>query len=398
MRKIFIRIGLAGAAWFGTFVASASPALSQEVAQASQVERTTDDPQFLRLVTELGEIGQHLQGRNDPATIASYNLQQADVIEQILQRTKGADRVSWLTQLVDCLHVAALHSTGGDVRAYRRLLDLEQQLAQVMPGSPLAAYATHCEMQAEHTVALNQPNADFIKTQEHWRKRLASFVQSYPSAKETPEDLMELAMVSESLNRNTDAKRCYGFLAENFPSYSQAARARGAISRLELEGKTLKLALPLLYTEDSRYDVPFDIDELRGKVTVVYFWSSRESQSQEDLAALKVLMGQYHARGAELLCVNLDNTPQEARRFLHGAHSPGVDVFQRGGLDGTTALRLGLVMLPTTFVVGKDGRVLARDVQIVSLDKQIARHLADPVPTDVVKPAAYLGQHWPWTR
>jgi hypothetical protein len=398
MRKMRIRIGLAWATCGGLVLLANATLLSQEISQASSTARSNDEGAVMQLMAELASIGQQLHGNTDPRSIANSNMKQADIILRILVHTHGRERLAWLTQLVDCLHVAAINSPPNDQAPYQSLMELEAKLAREMPGSDLAAYAMHCEMEADHMQSLNQPGADFIKTQENWRKRLAGFVQSYPHAKETPENLMELATVSESLNRFTDARRCYGYLVDNFPDHPLAARARGALRRLHLEGETFRLALPLLYAEDQRYDVPFDIDEFRGKLTVVYFWSSHESQSLQDLKVLEPILDRYHARGLELLCVNLDRTPGEARRFLSGQHGPGTVVFQRGGVDGAAALQYGLISLPTTLLVGKDGKVISRDVQLSTLDHLVSRHLADHPPTDLAKSPASMGKHWPWDR
>jgi len=398
MRKLFIRIGCSGAACVGLVLFAYATLPAQEISQTSSTARANDEGAVMQLMAELASVGQQLQGNADPRSVANSNMKQADIILRILVHAHGRERLAWLTQLVDCLHVAAINSAANDQAPYQSLVELEAKLAREMPGSDLAAYAMHCEMEADHMQSLNQPGADFIKTQENWRKRLAAFVQSYPHAKETPEDLMELATVSESLNRFTDARRSYGYLVDNFPDHSLAARARGALRRLHLEGETFKLALPLLYADDRRYDVPFDIDEFRGKLTVVYFWSSHESQSLQDLKVLEPILDHYHARGLELLSVNLDRTPDEARRFLNGQHGPGTMVFQRGGVDGVAALQYGLVSLPTTLLVGKDGKVISRDVQLSSLDHLVSRHLSDHPPTDVAKSAATMGQHWPWDR
>jgi hypothetical protein len=398
MRKTFIRIGWSGAACVGLVLFANATLLSQEISQISSTAKANDEGAVMQLMAELASVGQQLQGNTDPRSVANSNMKQADIILRILIHTHGRERLTWLTQLVDCLHVAAINSPSNDQAPYQSLVELETKLAREMPGSDLAAYATHCEMEADHMQSLNQPGNDFIKTQENWRKRLATFVQSYPHAKETPENLMELATVSESLNRFTDARRCYGYLVDNFPDHPLAARSRGALRRLHLEGETFKLALPLLYAEDQHYDVPFDIDQFRGKLTVVYFWSSHESQSLQDLQLLEPILDRYHARGVELLCVNLDRTPDEARRFLNGHHGAATMVFQRGGVEGAAALQYGLVSLPTTLLVGKDGKVISRDVQLSTLDHLVSRHLGDHPATDLAKSPVIMGQHWPWDR
>src|SRR5262249_5993736 len=154
-----------------------------------------------------------------------------------------------------------------------------------------------------------------------------------------------------TLAKETEAKKWYEQFVANFSSHPLAAKIQGALRRLDLEGKPLELSSPTLSGGT------FDISQLRGKVVVVYYWWSWKDECAGDFAKLKLLLNAYGSKGLELVCVNLDNTAAEANAFLKRSPSPGVQLFQPGGLESPLAKRYGIMFLPNFFLVGKDGNV-----------------------------------------
>jgi thiol-disulfide isomerase/thioredoxin len=144
-------------------------------------------------------------------------------------------------------------------------------------------------------------------------------------------------MACELMGQEAEAKRWFGQLAQQYPRSPLAAKADGAVRRLELEGQALQLALPKLNDPNAA----FNIDQLRGKVVVVYFWASWDKRCVEDFTRLKQLVNHFGDDRVDVLSVNLDNRPEEATAFLGGRLAPGVQVFQQGGLEGRVAKRYG---------------------------------------------------------
>ena len=54
---------------------------------------------------------------------------------------------------------------------------------------------------------------------------------------------------------------------------------------------------------------------------------------------------------------------------------PGIHLFQRGGLEGRIVTRYGIMSVPHLLVVGPDGKVVQRSVDIGNLDEAVARQL-----------------------
>ncbi|MCS6852938.1 MAG: thioredoxin-like domain-containing protein [Gemmataceae bacterium] len=324
----------------------------------------------LRKVDEAQPRGGDLFGPN--REVATYNLKRADVLEKIAAKVKPEEREQWIRQIADCLSAAAQASLPTEGAAYDRLVQYVETVVKSHPGTNLAAYVTFREMSADYSRKLSgaRDGGDFNKIQEGWLDRLKKFVQDYPKAEDTPDALLQIGMVSEFIGKEAEAKKWYDHLASNFPSHPLAAKAKGAIRRLDIEGKPLELASPVLGSGTA-----FDIGQLKGKVVVVYYWASWNQQCVGDFAKLKLLLNTYGSKGLEVVCVNLDGSAAEALSFLQRSPAPGVQLFKEGGLDSPLARDYGIMVLPNLFLVGRDGKVVSNKVQMGNLEEEIKKLL-----------------------
>jgi peroxiredoxin len=303
--------------------------------------------------------------------LGNYNLARANLLEQIIAKVKPEEREQWIRQLADCLASAAQYSSEPDKTAFPRLQRLEEQIVKAVPGSSLAAYITFREMSAENAIKMSKPGPDIAKVQERWLEKLTSFVSAYPKADDAPEALMQLGMVSEFAGKEIEAKKWYSRLAKDFPDQPMAVKAQGALRRLDIEGKPIELSGTL-------FDgTPFNIGQLQGKMVVVYYWASwNDARCKTDFATLKGLMDTYGSKGLALVCVNLDNTKEEAAAFLQSNPVPGIHLSEPRGLEGPLATQFGVMVLPNLFLVDKDGKVISRTIQQVSgLDEELKKRL-----------------------
>src|SRR5262249_5646957 len=155
----------------------------------------------------------------------------------------------------------------------------------------------------------------------------------------------------------------YRQLADNFSTVQQGAKAAGALRRLDLEGKTLELKGRVMGKDST-----VDMARLRGKVVIVYYWASWCTQCVEDFDKLKKLVGDYGGENVTVLGINLDDKTASSQEMLRKLSPPGAHLFQPGGLDSVPAVQYGVMVLPTMFLVGKDGKVVSRSVQMNNLE------------------------------
>jgi hypothetical protein len=360
-----------GTAWRILGAPAAGPSTPETTGGSKDVKALDDNPKLQKLIEELTGLDKAAPPSTSTASpaVVKHHLRRADLLEKIIAEVKSDEREAWIRQVADSLSTAAQASPATDNTAMNRLLNLEKQLAAVMQGSNLAAYVTYREMQADYAARLGKGGSDYNKVQQEWLARLTKFIQDYPKAEDTPDAMLQAGMVSEFLDKAVDAKNWYGQLKKTFPDKPQAVKAAGAITRLELDGQPVKLAGPTLNDPN----VAFDLDQLHGKIVIVYYWASWNSQCAGDFAKIKALLTSQAGKGVELVGINLDSSLDDARKFLQQSPAPGTHLYQTGGLDGKLATDYGIMVLPNLFLIGKDGKCVSRNVQITSLEDEIKK-------------------------
>jgi len=139
-------------------------------------------------------------------------------------------------------------------------------------------------------------------------------------------------------------------------------------------------------TVDAR---PLSMADLRGKVVVVNFWASWCVECRAEMPALERLHREFAPRGLAVIGVNVREDVDTARR-----HGTAVGLTFPVVLDqtGTLQAMYGVVGLPTTVVVGRDGRAVAlavgpRDWASRPARAVIQALLEEPAPSPSHRPS-----------
>jgi Thioredoxin-like len=117
----------------------------------------------------------------------------------------------------------------------------------------------------------------------------------------------------------------------------------------------------------------FEMGKVKGKVVAVYYWTNWSETTVGDFAKLKLLLDTYGPKGFEVVCVSLDNTPEEAESFVKRTGAPGTHLAAAGGMDGKLANDYGVMMVPHLFLVGKDGKVVSRSLRVNALEDELKK-------------------------
>lgn len=329
-------------------------------------------PVIAELVKQLDEIDKGAPNPPTPETLAAYYTRRVAVLEQIVQKLPPEQQPAWVRLLVDSLGAAA-EAGKADNAALVRLRQLKEVLGK-SPQSPLAAYSAFRVLQAENRIALRDASSkELAGVQEKWRAALESFIKAHPTSEDAPEAVLQLAMAYDYLGKEGEekAKSWYDHLVKNYPQHHHAAKAAGAKRRLESEGKTLELTGPNLANGQ-----PFNVAGLAGKVVIVYYWASWSSTLPDDVKKLKELVATYGPKGMEVVAVCLDDDPAVAARAVQAVQMPGTHIHMRGGLDHSPlAAAYGILVPPHVILAGKDGKVINKNAQVMSLEDELKKLL-----------------------
>ena len=124
---------------------------------------------------------------------------------------------------------------------------------------------------------------------------------------------------------------------------------------------------------------PLRLASLRGKFVVLVFWASWSDPGRKMLADLRVVRDEF-ARDShvEFIAASLDD---DAGSLRQAAASGNYD-FTLGrltdGRAGSVAEAFDVTTLPAVFLLGPDGRIIARDLEAERLKTALRRALPRP--------------------
>jgi len=105
----------------------------------------------------------------------------------------------------------------------------------------------------------------------------------------------------------------------------------------------------------------FSLSELKGKVVVLNFWATWCGPCRAELPALSDFYGQYKGQGVVVVGVS-DEEPDTVRPF---AEEHRMNYVLVKGSD-EVATRYGIIGYPTTFIIGRDGKIAARHMSVIT--------------------------------
>lgn len=116
--------------------------------------------------------------------------------------------------------------------------------------------------------------------------------------------------------------------------------------------------LPQLDGQDLR------LSSYRGKVVLLDFWASWCEPCRVETPQLIELQQKYGDRGLQIIGVSMDDSPDPARVFYQQFHMNYPVVM---GTAQTGELYGGVLGLPITFLIGRDGCIYSKHIGATSL-------------------------------
>lgn len=139
-------------------------------------------------------------------------------------------------------------------------------------------------------------------------------------------------------------------------------------------------------TGDGPLAPPFSLIDLNGrklqlgdykdKVVLLDFWATWCGPCQIEIPGFVKLQERYRDQGLVVIGISLDDSPEPVREFYR-EYRMNYPVAM--GDERTTELYGGILGLPTTFVIGRDGRIYSRHVgatAVSDIEEEIKELLA----------------------
>jgi len=104
------------------------------------------------------------------------------------------------------------------------------------------------------------------------------------------------------------------------------------------------------------------LSSLKGKVTLVAFWASGNRGSIQALIQLQSTYLKYHEKGFEIYAISLDNNKISWMNAIDFNEFDWINVSELSFPDSKAALLYNISELPTTYLINREGDILAKNL------------------------------------
>ncbi len=171
-----------------------------------------------------------------------------------------------------------------------------------------------------------------------------------------PKDLQYLKIVSDSLKKYYPDSDHTKALVENVQmELNRFYMAQLSGMTRDVQESDLDISLP-----DSNGKI-VSLSSLKGKHVLLVFWSARSQEAITFNLELKEYYRKYKSKGFEIYSVNYD-TEDLWLKAIKFDELPWINVREEDPSNPRTATLYNVTGLPSTFLIGKDGTILNRDL------------------------------------
>ena len=110
------------------------------------------------------------------------------------------------------------------------------------------------------------------------------------------------------------------------------------------------------------------LSSLKGKVVLIDFWASWCGPCRSSNKGFTKLYPKYKDLGFEILGISLDDNDNAWKKAITKDKITWPQVIDRGGWEAQTAAKWNIMALPTSYLVDRNGRLIAMDLEKKDLE------------------------------
>jgi thiol-disulfide isomerase/thioredoxin len=346
----------------------------------------------LKAAEELESLAQARLASDDPQLVADSRLVLIGFAIEALQGGEegAADRI------VQYVEQVAASPTPPDVAAMmvmgeaRELLEKygQQQQARLVRDRIIELFADSPEPQIADmaarlagSVRFDEIDTLLTRATEGDSLDVTTWVQAAESLIKESADLQTVkylagaALEFEARGRSELVEATYECLRSRFTDASAATTQEMTMAYQAYQARQSVIGQMFSPDLDSVEGGPLSLQDYRGKVVLVPFWAMNFPQSMQVFPQLRAIVDR-HPDQVAMVGVNLDAEAEPVAEFVKQSQL-GFSSFRAAGeMTNQIAMKFGIVSMPFTAILDKEGRVEAIDFTGKKLDATIDRLLS----------------------
>lgn len=136
----------------------------------------------------------------------------------------------------------------------------------------------------------------------------------------------------------------------------------------------------------------FKLSDYRGKVVLIDFWATWCGPCLRELPNIHAIYDKHYDKGFEIIGVSLDRSAEKCMEFMRHDGMKWPVVCDGRYWNAALARRFDVRHLPTTFLIGRDGVLIAADVRGDELASAVEQALSPSGAADLIALATATSQ------
>jgi peroxiredoxin len=165
----------------------------------------------------------------------------------------------------------------------------------------------------------------------------------------------------------------------DFPQTHVAGEVDAYIAGLQKQieqEKVTAIGQPLApFSEKDLDGQPLELASYRGKIVLVDFWATWCGPCVGELPNVLAAYQKYHDQGFEIVGISLDKDRAALTSFIKDRGMTWRQYFDGQGWQNKLAEAYGIQSIPATFLLDRDGKIVAKNLRGEALDAKLAELL-----------------------